>query len=65
MLKKAKFHYEAAAMTGHEVARNNLGCLEGKGGNVDHTFLDNSHHLGVKLDTKSNGRDSNYDSTQN
>jgi TPR repeat protein len=38
MLKKAKFHYEAAAMTGHEVARNNLGCLEGKGGNVDRGF---------------------------
>jgi hypothetical protein len=32
MLKKARFHYEdAAIMAGHEVARNNLGCLEGKG----------------------------------
>ena len=24
--KKSKFHYEAAAMAGHEVARSNLGC---------------------------------------
>ena len=27
-LKKAKFHFEAAAMAGNEVARNNLGILE-------------------------------------
>jgi TPR repeat protein len=27
-LKKAKFHYEAAAMAGHEVARYNLGTFE-------------------------------------
>jgi hypothetical protein len=27
--KKAKFHYEAAAMAGHEVARNNLGIIGG------------------------------------
>jgi len=27
-LKKAKFHYEAAAMAGHEGARYNLGCME-------------------------------------
>jgi TPR repeat protein len=26
--KKAKFHYEAAAMAGHEVARNELGVIE-------------------------------------
>ena len=27
-LKKAKIHYEAAAMAGHEVARVNLGNME-------------------------------------
>jgi TPR repeat protein len=26
--KKAKFHYEAAAMAGHEIARNELGVIE-------------------------------------
>ena len=30
-----KFHYEAAAMAGHEVARNNLGNLEAKSGNME------------------------------
>ena len=34
-LKKAKFHYEAAAMAGNEVARYNLGLLEAKSGNMD------------------------------
>ena len=34
-LKKTKFHYEAAAMLGDEVARNNLGCLEVKSGNME------------------------------
>jgi TPR repeat protein len=29
-LKKAKFHFEAAAMAGHDVARYNLGILESK-----------------------------------
>ena len=33
-MKKAKFHNEAAAMAGHEVARNNLGNIEAKGGNM-------------------------------
>jgi TPR repeat protein len=28
-LKKAKFHYEAAAMAGHDSARSNLGRMEG------------------------------------
>ena len=32
-LQKSKFHYEAAAMAGHELARFNLVLLEGKGGN--------------------------------
>jgi TPR repeat protein len=32
-LKKAKFHYEAAAMAGDEVARNNLGNLEAQSEN--------------------------------
>ena len=35
-LKKKKFHYEAAAMAGNEVARLNLGCMEyHSGGNVE------------------------------
>ena len=33
--KKAKFHYEAAAMAGHEDARFNLGLMEYKSGNVE------------------------------
>jgi TPR repeat protein len=32
---KAKFHYEAAAMAGHEVARYSLGLIEGKFGNME------------------------------
>jgi TPR repeat protein len=34
-LKKAKFHFEAAAMAGHEVARYILGCLEYDSGNME------------------------------
>jgi TPR repeat protein len=34
-LKKAKFHYEAAALAGHEVARFIIGRLEAKSGNMD------------------------------
>jgi tetratricopeptide (TPR) repeat protein len=34
-LKKAKFHYEAAAMAGHEVARCNIGLMELKSGNTE------------------------------
>jgi tetratricopeptide (TPR) repeat protein len=34
-LKKAKFHYEAAAMAGHEVARTYLGCMEAQYGNME------------------------------
>jgi TPR repeat protein len=34
-LKKAKFHWEAAAMAGHEGARHNLGTMEYKSGNMD------------------------------
>jgi TPR repeat protein len=34
-LKKAKFHYEAAAMAGHDSARSNLGRMEGNSGNVE------------------------------
>ena len=33
-LKKAKFHYKAAAMAGHEMARYNLGCMEENSGNM-------------------------------
>jgi TPR repeat protein len=34
-MKKAKFHFEAAAMAGHNGARNNLGCLEYNSGNKE------------------------------
>jgi TPR repeat protein len=34
-MKKAKFHWEAAAMAGHEVARNNLGVMEAQSGNME------------------------------
>ncbi len=34
-LKKAKFHYEAAAMAGHEVARFNVGSLEALSNNME------------------------------
>ena len=34
-LKKAKFHYEAAAMAGHDDARCNLGSMEAQSGNVE------------------------------
>ena len=34
-MKKAKFHFEAAAMAGHNGARNNLGCLEYNSGNEE------------------------------
>ena len=34
-MKKAKFHFEAAAMAGHEAARYNLGVMEYKSGNVE------------------------------
>jgi len=34
-MKKAKFHFKAAAMAGNEVARYNLGCLEAESGNIE------------------------------
>jgi enhanced entry protein LpnE len=34
-LKKAKFHFEAAAMVGHEGARFNIGLLEGNSGKTE------------------------------
>jgi TPR repeat protein len=34
-LKKSKFHLEAAAMAGNEVARYNAGCTEANSGNVE------------------------------
>jgi tetratricopeptide (TPR) repeat protein len=34
-IKKVKFHFETAAMAGHEVARCNLGILEGKSQNME------------------------------
>ena len=33
--KKSKFHYEAAAMAGHENARSKLGCMEGRSRNIE------------------------------
>ena len=33
--KKAKYYYELAAMGGDTMARHNLGCVEGKSGNVN------------------------------
>jgi TPR repeat protein len=33
--KKAKFHFEAAAMAGNEVARYNVGIIEAKSGNME------------------------------
>jgi TPR repeat protein len=32
---KTKLHLEAAARAGHEVARNNLGSMEGNSGNME------------------------------
>jgi len=32
--EKAKYYYELAAMGGHIMARNNLGCLEARAGNL-------------------------------
>ena len=37
-LKKAKFHFEAAAMAGHELARYNLGCTDYTSGHKDRAF---------------------------
>jgi enhanced entry protein LpnE len=34
-LKKAKFHCEAAAMAGHEIARCSLGIMEANSGNME------------------------------
>jgi tetratricopeptide (TPR) repeat protein len=34
-IKKAKFHLEAAAMAGHEVARHNIGVMEYESGNIE------------------------------
>jgi TPR repeat protein len=34
-LKKAKFHFEAAAMAGYEVARYNIGSIEFESGNIE------------------------------
>jgi hypothetical protein len=34
-MKKVKFHSEAAAMAGQEVARYNLGCMEARSRNIE------------------------------
>jgi TPR repeat protein len=33
--KKEKFHYEAVAMAGNDVARNNIGTMEAESGNME------------------------------
>jgi tetratricopeptide (TPR) repeat protein len=33
--EKAVFHYEKAAIGGHHIARHNLGCIEGRNGNIE------------------------------
>ncbi len=42
-MKKAKFHVEAAAMAGHEVARYNLGCMDHESGHIERAVK----HLGI------------------
>ena len=37
-MKKALYHYELAAMGGHEAARHNLGAMEGQKGNVERAY---------------------------
>ena len=37
-MKKAKFHWEATAMAGHEGARHNLGCIEFESGNKEQSI---------------------------
>jgi hypothetical protein len=37
-MKRAKFHFEAAAMAGDEEARYNLGCIENNSGNLERAF---------------------------
>ena len=39
-MKKAKFHLEAGAMAGHEVARKNLGVMECNSGNIEQAVKD-------------------------
>jgi TPR repeat protein len=34
-LKKASFHYEAAAMAGHKIARHAIGLMEFESGNIE------------------------------
>jgi len=43
-LKKAKFHYKAAAMAGHKAARNHLGAMEAQSGNMGRAV---KHHKGL------------------
>jgi TPR repeat protein len=38
-MKKAKFHYEAAAMAGHAEARYNLGCMEVENITVENLYI--------------------------
>jgi TPR repeat protein len=34
-VKKAKFHYETAAMAGHKEARHKIGVIESQSGNME------------------------------
>jgi len=46
-LRKAKFHYELAAMAGHDVARFKLGMMEYKLGNMERAVRRLRHRLGI------------------
>ena len=54
-MKKAKFHFEAAAIAGHEGARSNLGSIECNSGNmnraVKHWIIAASagHHIAMHI----------------
>jgi TPR repeat protein len=50
-MKKAKFHWEAAAMAGHDNARINLGILEVKSGNC-WTIAASSGHYNATFQLK-------------
>ena len=61
-MKKAKFHYETAAMAGHDGARYNLGGLEAQSGNLERELLSIGillHQLGIIMPCITCNLDSN------
>jgi TPR repeat protein len=47
-LKKARFHYEPAAMAGNEAARCKIGAMEAQNGNMELSNIGRlQHQLGV------------------